>query len=724
MLVRTQPFLLAFPKATLALALAFLTFNCSGSGLAQEQSTQTLTPASVLAEVPSKRLEKYFIAETEKIASHRLADYQNLEQWQSERADLHNQLMDMLGLSPAPEKTPLNAQVTHQFEYEDIHVENVHFQSRPGLYVTGNLYRPKEVTEKLPTILYVCGHGAVKEKDVSFGNKVHYHHHGVWFAKHGYVCLTIDSLQLGEIEGIHHGTHRYGMWWWLNRGYTPAGVEAWNCIRALDYLETRPEVDSSRFGVTGRSGGGAYSWWIAAIDDRIKCAVPVAGITDMENHVVDDCIEGHCDCMFFVNRYRWDFAKVAALVAPRPLMISNSDNDSIFPLDGVIRVHRDVIHIYDLYGASESLGLNITPGPHQDTEDLRTPAYRWFEKHLKGNLDEIDPRSPKPFSNDQLQVFRAELNQPRLPSDSKNASIHETFVKPLDAAGEINSIIASDNPNKRMIDRLKSYTFRGWPEAKSLASHDEVEIHIQDELTFTASQIETQDEVKLMLFLVRPKNLLSIESIDIQILDHKSWPLFASTFESHFPRTLADLAKTSASNDEEVDLLEISPDLKDGKKAIVYFAPRGIGFDDWKVDEREQFHIRRRFHLLGQTLDGMRIWDICRAIELLGEISPPEDCELSIHASGKMAALSLYAALFSEDVDQLQLTHPPSDHRNGPYLLDIDRVSTLPIVAALVAGKTKVKIDADSSSDWASAVSLADELNKPQGSLVVQKDKE
>ena len=103
------------------------------------------------------------------------------------------------------------------------------------------------------------------------------------------------------------------MWWWNSRGYTPAGVEAWNCMRALDYLETRPEVDKTRFGVTGRSGGGAYSWWITALDDRIKVAVPVAGITDLQNHVVDGAVEGHCDCMFIVNTYRWDYPQVAAL---------------------------------------------------------------------------------------------------------------------------------------------------------------------------------------------------------------------------------------------------------------------------------------------------------------------------------------------------------------------------------------------------------------------------
>ena len=103
-------------------------------------------------------------------------------------------------------------------------------------------------------------------------------------------------------------------------GYTSAGVECWNAMRALDYLQTRPEIDSSRLGVTGRSGGGATSWWIAAADERIKAAVPVAGISDLQAHLLEGIeprlrkgvITGHCDCMYFINLYRWDFTQLIA----------------------------------------------------------------------------------------------------------------------------------------------------------------------------------------------------------------------------------------------------------------------------------------------------------------------------------------------------------------------------------------------------------------------------
>jgi hypothetical protein len=150
-----------------------------------------------------------------------LAKINSLEKWESKRGEYRRQLLEMLGLDPLPEKTPLEATVTGKVEHEEFTVENLHYQSRPGLYVTGNLYVPKNLDKPAPAVLYVCGHGPVKKDGVSYGNKVSYQHHGAWFARNGYVCLTIDTLQMGEIEGIHHGTHRYNMWWWFNRGYTP-----------------------------------------------------------------------------------------------------------------------------------------------------------------------------------------------------------------------------------------------------------------------------------------------------------------------------------------------------------------------------------------------------------------------------------------------------------------------------------------------------------------------
>src|SRR4030095_356548 len=113
---------------------------------------------------------------------------------------------EMLGLDPLPPRDELRATVTGTLEDEAFRVEKLHFQSLPGLYVTANLYLPKQASAPVPAILYVCGHSVVKTTGVSYGNKTAYQHHAVWFARHGYACLVLDTLQLGEIEGVHHGT--------------------------------------------------------------------------------------------------------------------------------------------------------------------------------------------------------------------------------------------------------------------------------------------------------------------------------------------------------------------------------------------------------------------------------------------------------------------------------------------------------------------------------------
>ena len=141
----------------------------------------------------------------------------------------------MLGLWPLPEKTPLHPTVTGTLKRGGVTIEKLHFQSRPGLYVTGDLFRPKKVEGKLPAILYVCGHSH-RGRD---GNKTAYQDQGMWFASNGYVCLVIDTLELGEIAGKHHGTYNLGRWWWHSAGYTPAGVECWNGV-LRDRLPRQP----------------------------------------------------------------------------------------------------------------------------------------------------------------------------------------------------------------------------------------------------------------------------------------------------------------------------------------------------------------------------------------------------------------------------------------------------------------------------------------------------
>lgn len=642
-------------------------------------------------------LEAYFGAETTELTENCLSDIETLDDWQAKRETYRQQLFEMLGLDPLPEKTPLEATVTGTVDHEEFTVEKLHFQSRPGLYVTGNLYVPKKRDGKLPAILYVCGHGRVKIDGVSYGNKANYQHHGGWFARNGYVCLTIDTLQLGEIEGIHHGTYREKMWWWNARGYTSAGVEAWNCIRSLDYLQSRPEVDAERIGVTGRSGGGAYSWWIAALDERIKAAVPVAGITSLKNHVVDGCVEGHCDCMYMVNTYRWDFPVVAALVSPRPLLISNTDKDRIFPLDGVVDVYTKARRIYELHGKVQHIGLQICEGPHKDTQELRLHAFHWFNKFLKGEDPLIETTATKLFQPQQLKVFE------QLPDDQRNTKIQEAFTKAAEPTVPENAEQWTEQKREWMT-ALREKVFRGWP-----TSDPATENGLDVKRVFSAESngvrlsaydfTSEEPNMVLRLYLAHQAGLdrERLDRVSLFALNQKDWPEFLATMKSAFADQLQD-EDPAEGNQPVFDALAKS--FKGSKAAVAYFAPRGIGRTAWNPDERKQTQIRRRFMLLGQTRDGMRVWDVARAAAAVRSIVGRKDVALEMGGNTQMAGVALYASLFTPKVARLSLMQPSKSHFDGPILLNVLRFLDMPQAMAMAMERSSVTICQDGESGW------------------------
>jgi dienelactone hydrolase len=642
------------------------------------------------AEKPSRNdqlLAEYFRAETATLADQCLADIRSLDEWKTRRPEYRRQLQEMLGLWPMPERTELKAVTTGKLERDDFVVENLHFQASPGLYVTANLYLPKGLKKPAPAILYVCGHSQQITNNLSFGNKTGYQHHGEWFARNGYVCLVIDTLQLGEIPGLHHGTHHLGLWWWNARGYTPAGVEAWFGIRALDYLGSRPEVDGERIGITGRSGGGSYSWTIAALDDRVKVAAPVAGITDLQNQVVDGVVDGHCDCMFFVNTYRWDFPQVAALIAPRPLLIGNSDKDKIFPLDGVVRLHEKTRKIYALYGATDKLGLLITEGPHLDTQDLQVPVFRWFNRFLKGDEAHVEMAAKKLLEREQLKVFG------NLPANAVNTNIQETFValaKPAQLRGTTGG---GDQPSESLIAALREKVFAGWPaETNSLA----IELMGHNErfgVRMNAYDFQSQPKVGLWLYIFQRAKGKKPDAVTLAVLDEENWKVCLATFDPWLGT--GEQSQTYESKPligGGRGLVSLRREVEAGKITLVLFAPRGIGPEAWKGEEKKRTQIRRRFMLLGQTLDGMRVWDIRRAVQSMRAIKETKTKPLIVEASGQMGVNVLYASLFEPGVRRLELKRLPASHAEGPDYLNVLQVLDIPQAVQLAAERTEVKL--------------------------------
>ena len=681
--------------------------------------TATAAPPPEWRSLGDRNLEAYFAAETAKLEGQTLTDINSLKDWEAKKDLYRKQLFEMLGISPDKERSPLNAKVTGRIKTKLFTVENVHFQSSPGFYVTGNLYVPSGLTKPVPAILYVCGHGRVKENGVSYGNKTYYQHHGAWFAQNGYVCLTIDTIQLGEIEGIHHGTYHEGMWWWNSRGYTSAGAEAWNCIRALDYLQSRPEVDGEKLGVTGRSGGGAYSWWIAALDERIKAAVPVAGTTDLRNHVIDGCVEGHCDCMFMVNTYRWDYAKVAALVAPRPLLIANTDKDRIFPLDGVVRLHEKVARIYDLHKASDKLGLLITEGPHKDTQQLRVPAFHWFNRWLKGEEPPITLPAEKLFKPQQLQVFKA------VPKDEITSRIHDFFTP---AAARPSAPKDGDDWAKQRqgaLVQLKEKTFRGWPDSGEDLNLKLAFKGVEKGVSLTAYDFDSQAHVRLRIYVIKAKGLEAPEKVLFNILGEDDWSRWLAAMGFAFSEQFSEELKSGTKADGP-SFEQLQKSLLARNNVWVFLAPRGIGLTDWragfsdpKTIAKKETQIRRRYMLVGQTLDGMRVWDIRRGIQACGRVAGIESLPLWMQAKRDMAVNALYAAVFEQKIERADLWRLPQSHRNGPDYLNVLRILDIPQAVAIASEHSKVRLYQEDLAGWEYPTTVAAGLRWPADQFTV-----
>lgn len=617
-----------------------------------------------------------------------------LEAWNERRPELRRQLREMLGLWPEPPRTPLMTTVTATIDRPDlgIVVEKLHYQSRPGLYVTGNLYRPREFTGRLPAILYLCGHGRVKVGDVSYGNKAHYRHHPAWFARHGYVCLVIDTLQLGEIEGRHHGTYRYDEWWWVARGYTPAGVEAWGSIRAVDLLLSRREVDSGKIGVTGRSGGGIGSWWLGALDDRVAALVPVAGITDLRNHILDGCIEGHCDCNYPVNLYRWDYPTLAALSAPRPLLLANSDKDSIFPLDGVLRVHDALRHVYGLHDHGDRLGLLITEGPHGDTQDLRVPAFRWMERWLRGRADYLvdEPATPR-MEPETLRVLET------IPPDEVNTRIDRLFVPRAPAPDPPSTRAALAALCRGWMERLRAVTFRNLPPPDE--PYEEGETLQVEGRTFRVRDLSLRSEGRVRL----PIRCVAAAGADggpaprrviLEVVDEAGWARLESAVAGDLGSRLG-IDPGLASAEAEAELTRRLRAFRADGATLAVFPPRGVGPTRWSTGASDANHIRRRFLAIGRTLTSTRVHDVRRAAGLLAARAELRGATVEVVARGEMAGVALYAAILEPRIRSLDLTRVPSSHHEGVCLMNVLKVLDIPQAVALVFPRRVTLRDVD-----------------------------
>lgn len=621
----------------------FLQFAAASGGLTIPESVFSQPDGK---SSPDEMIHKYLAGEVARLDKTFLAGATTAAEWKQKRPALQKQFLEMLGLDPLPEKSPLKATVTGTFEHAGVVVENLHFQSRPGLYVTANLYRPK-TAGKCPAILYVCGHSG-RGRD---GNKTAFQDHGLWFAANGYVCLVVDTLQLGEIPGIHHGTYREGRWWWHDRGYTPAGVECWNGIRGIDYLCSRPEVDPEKIGVTGISGGGATTVWVAATDDRVKVAVPVSGMSDLESYVTNKVVNGHCDCMFAHNTYQWEWTTILALFAPKPLLFANSDNDGIFPMDGNRRIVARLRQCYELLGAKDKVDEYVSKGGHDYRPDLRLAVFRFFHTHLKGDNGKIaDADFPK-IEGKRLRAFPEDAD---VPKDAINGRVDEVFVPKAEVKLPA---AAKDFPAWKagLVKQLREKCFRALPAKVPWPSPDARWAAVQTEPGVFCLRTNLKANPPRMGPIVQ-----IVLNADEETGDAKT------VWEKRFP------------NDD----------------TIVGFYPRGSGIHRW-TRKNPPNTVERSLALLGQTADSGRVRDVIADLDSHRSSRP-----VRVVGRGPAGIIAAYAVLLQPGLTtELVILDPPASHRDGPHFLNVLRVLDLPEALGLLAPDVSLTLVGETAKD-------------------------
>ncbi|MCH7726809.1 MAG: acetylxylan esterase, partial [Planctomycetes bacterium] len=388
------------------------------------------------------------------------------EMWSKRAEHVRHTMLVSMGLQPMPSKTPLNAVIHGKIDQGDYTIERVYFESIPGFYVTGSLYRPKGGGQKRPAVLSPHGHfpggrfldagGDAVRRQIARGAE-HFEDGGrsfmqsrcVQLARMGCVVFHYDMIGYGDstqlaLELVHRFSRSrvkfdkpppsgfYSASAEL-RLQNPLGLHTYNSIRALDFLTSLPDVDSKRVAVTGGSGGGTQTFMLCAVDDRPLVSVPVV--------IVSADRQGGCTCEnishFRLGTYNLEFT---ALHAPKPLLLISADDATRTMRE---RGFPELRQHYKTLGVEQNVShVPLLHFPHNYNYVSRAAMYHWLNQHLSLGLDEpIVERPYKRLAREQLTVWNdkhprpeggPEFEQQLLDWLDKDAKRQMTALRPRD----------------------------------------------------------------------------------------------------------------------------------------------------------------------------------------------------------------------------------------------------------------------------------------------------
>ena len=365
--------------------------------------------------------------------------------WNQRAAQIRELILASAGLLPMPERTPLNPSVFGDIKHPDYSVSKVYFESLPGFFVTGNLYRPVG-DGPFPAILSPHGHWAYGRLENSAVASVP--GRAINLARQGFVVFTYDMIGYNDSRQLEHrlfGGSREKLW-----GLSMAGLQLWNGIRSLDFLESLPYVRRGSIGATGASGGGTQVFLLAAVDQRVAVAAPV--------NMISLHMQGGCLCENQPGlRLDTNNVEIAATIAPRPLLMVSATGD--WTTNTMEREYPAVRALYSLAGAGDRVHAVRFDAPHNYNRESREAVYAWMARWLQNAPADVR-REERTFTPDPLPDLLVFHQRPVPPNAVTEAQLTTNWI---DAARRQLSTMSPETRVRRVTPRAWFWLVRTKP---------------------------------------------------------------------------------------------------------------------------------------------------------------------------------------------------------------------------------------------------------------------
>ncbi len=602
-----------------------------------------------------------------RMADHALQDVRSAADWQRIRPVRHKQFMQSLGLDPLPEKCDPHVTELGSFDGPGFVARKIAFTILPDCWSTAIVYAPAQpAAKKLPAALYLCGHYASGTDACQ--------NHGIMWARRGYVCLVLDTIEQSHNPGEHHGSYKGLGERWAALGYSAAGGETWNSIRALDVLSSDARVDPDRIGVTGLSGGGVVGLWLAIADTRIKAVSALCAVSTPVDAIANRHLTRHCDCFYTRNPHALDTSDFAALVAPRALVVCSALDDALFHPGEVRAFVARTKRVYELLGVPEKCLLVESPGLHGDHPPFDAATDACFDTYVSGQSHPHIERTPREVPETVTTIFNG---NPPVPNH-------------LDLLPELLSPRSS---------AALPMSAQDWPAVRSEAMdalHAQVPGLSRDALPALNMKLDNTWlwGAGTRMFAHRG----DIEGVEV-------W-LHAAVH----PKRTGPLV-ISVVNPGEISMNAIASITDVIDPTVVGFAgfePRVAGFGSAAPTARlgppGAFGTVERFTQTAMSLVGtssvhMTIQDVLLMLRYIKTIDELRTHDIVLHGKADAGVAVIYAAMLDESVSAVVAEDVPASHFEGSAIPGVLRAIDLPIAAGLLAPR-KLALIARGHGNW------------------------